>query len=489
MVITDLLVPASTGPPGPSPRRPPCSWCRRSGSGTDTGVRQLLACIASATSAILVADGLNSTARWTRGLSRDSADGLGTATPVVWRAAGCWRVPAVIAAVVLAVALPTLVLPGFGLGSGAGGNGPLQLTDPTLDLRRNLNQPSDHEVINYRPTARAGSTSGWPRCRSSASAGWANVQIRLNEGSTLPGDPRADGRAGRRCGRPTITVHRLRLAVPAAAVRAPLASTADGDWRYDPNSLIVVNRSSRPGDLRNLTYSVESVDIAPDPAGLDQAGAGHPDRRRRHRRRSPTTCPHGIVELTEKVTADAEHARRRRRPRSRPTCAATSSPTAPSRCPAAATRRWRTSCCGDKKGYCEQFAAAMAMMARVAGIPSRVSVGFLPGSARRRHLAGLHPRHARLARALLRRLRLGALRAHPGQRHRRGPGVDGPASTRPSPRRRPPVPPPSRQPTTSHPECRAHDGTLEPTRRRRQRGGLPLGPDAAGQSSVGCWCC
>jgi transglutaminase-like putative cysteine protease len=33
----------------------------------------------------------------------------------------------------------------------------------------------------------------------------------------------------------------------------------------------------------------------------------------------------------------------------------------------------------DRKGYCEQFASAMAMLARVVGIPSRVSVGFLPG--------------------------------------------------------------------------------------------------------------
>jgi transglutaminase-like putative cysteine protease len=33
----------------------------------------------------------------------------------------------------------------------------------------------------------------------------------------------------------------------------------------------------------------------------------------------------------------------------------------------------------DRRGYCEQFASAMAMMARVVGIPSRVSVGFLPG--------------------------------------------------------------------------------------------------------------
>jgi len=34
----------------------------------------------------------------------------------------------------------------------------------------------------------------------------------------------------------------------------------------------------------------------------------------------------------------------------------------------------------DKRGYCEQFAATMALMARMEGIPSRVDVGFTPGS-------------------------------------------------------------------------------------------------------------
>ena len=36
----------------------------------------------------------------------------------------------------------------------------------------------------------------------------------------------------------------------------------------------------------------------------------------------------------------------------------------------------------DKVGYCEQFAAAMAIMARVVGIPSRVAVGFLSPRSR-----------------------------------------------------------------------------------------------------------
>src|SRR5262249_333013 len=33
-----------------------------------------------------------------------------------------------------------------------------------------------------------------------------------------------------------------------------------------------------------------------------------------------------------------------------------------------------------KEGYCEQFAGAMAVMARIAHIPSRVAIGFAPGN-------------------------------------------------------------------------------------------------------------
>lgn len=33
----------------------------------------------------------------------------------------------------------------------------------------------------------------------------------------------------------------------------------------------------------------------------------------------------------------------------------------------------------DKRGYCEQFSATMAIMARSLGIPARVAVGYLPG--------------------------------------------------------------------------------------------------------------
>ncbi len=69
---------------------------------------------------------------------------------------------------------------------------------------------------------------------------------------------------------------------------------------------------------------------------------------------------------------------------------------------------------GGRVGYCEQFASAMAIMARTLGIPARVAVGFLrpdPVGDDDGLLGVQLARPARLARALLRRRRMGAVRA------------------------------------------------------------------------------
>ena len=41
--------------------------------------------------------------------------------------------------------------------------------------------------------------------------------------------------------------------------------------------------------------------------------------------------------------------------------------------------RWRTSCFERKKGHCEYFASALAVMLRTQDIPSRVITGFQSG--------------------------------------------------------------------------------------------------------------
>ena len=123
---------------------------------------------------------------------------------------------------------------------------------------------------------------------------------------------------------------------------APRSYDAPGDWRYDPNSLVVVNADNRAQDLRRLTYTVESVDIAPDGGELDDAVAGTPADAA-VTAEIPSDLPDNLVQLAN-GSRPTPTPLLRRPPPSRPTCAATSSPTAPNRCPAAATRRWRTSC-------------------------------------------------------------------------------------------------------------------------------------------------
>ncbi len=345
------------------------------GLGADTGVLSFLY-IAAGYLAILVSEGLNSTARWPRGLARDSADGFGTATPVVWRAAAYLAAPALIGTVVLGIVLPTLTLPGLGIGNGPGGNGPLQLTDPTLDLRRNLNQPNDRVVIEYDTTAPAGTYLRLATLPQLTSAGWGSVQIRLTTGDQLPAVPglREEPQERQRTNIRVLDFGSQYLPLPYA----PRSFEADGDWRFDANSLIVVNADERrAGDLRQLSYQVESVDIAPQSDDLARANAGTPVDDN-ITGAIPRDLPASIIDLTRDITAEATTDAAK--------AAAIQAYLRGGRytyslepLPGSGYQALENFLVRDRRGYCEQFAAAMAVMARVAGIPSRVSVGFLPG--------------------------------------------------------------------------------------------------------------
>ena len=344
------------------------------GLGNDTGIPSFL-CVAAGYLLILVAAGLNSSARWTRGLSRDSADGQRTAAPVIWRAAGWLVGPAVLAAVVFGVALPTLALGGLGIGNGPGGHGPLQLTDPTLDLKRNLNEPEDRVVIRYQTNQAGGVYLRLASLPQFSSAGWTSSQIQLDDGNTLPTIPGLGSVPSQRRST-TITVGDFGsqyLPLPYA----PINFQAQGDWSYDPESLIVVNKNERPNDLRGLRYSVQSVDITPDPAGLERAGVGTPANSD-ITGRIPDNLPADLIQKSRDVTKDAKSPAAR--------AAAIQAylrsgefTYSKEQLPGSGYQALENFLFKDKTGYCEQFAASMAMMARAVGIPSRVSVGFLPG--------------------------------------------------------------------------------------------------------------
>ena len=373
MIITDLLASGLSRPAWAIAPPATLFLVPAIGTGTDTGWLSFLL-VAVGYLGILVADGLNATGRWTRGLSRDTAESVG-ATPVVWRAAALIGIPAVVGTLVLSAIAPTFNLSGFGFGNGPGGNGPLQLTDPSLDLRRNLNQPQDKEVIDYRTTTPGGTYLRLASLPQFNSSGWSNVQIRLNNGASLPEVP---GLAAAADNARTTTIDVLDFQSQYLPMPyAPRSYSAEGDWRYDANSLTVVNGNNEAAALRNLSYSVSSVDVAPSAKDLAGTVAGTPIDAS-ITKDVPDDLPQDLIELTNDVVAGKDSAAER--------AAAIQSYLRGSRftystqpLPGTGYRALENFLLRDRRGYCEQFAAAMAMMARVAGIPSRVSVGFLPG--------------------------------------------------------------------------------------------------------------
>ena len=358
------------------------------GLGYDSGVLSF-ACLALGYLGVLVADGLNRASAWNRGLSADSSHGAafrtsatgtragGGAGPVVWRAAGLLAAPAVVLSLVFAVLLPTISLPGLGLGSGFGGNGPLQLTDPSLDLKRNLNQPADRVVFRYTTDQPGGVYLRMAALPQFSSAGFGNTQIRLNAGTTLSEPPGFNGQA------PALRTTRITSDdFSSQYLPAPYAArsfTAAGDWSFNSESLTIVNSENRADVLTNLSYEVRSWDIAPTAGELSSSGAGSPSDDD-VTGQVPPDLPQSLIDLSRQVTrgADTPYAR---------AAAIQAFLRSPDNFtydvqqrPGSGYTALVNFLLKDKRGYCEQFATSMAMMARVNGIPARVAVGFLPGS-------------------------------------------------------------------------------------------------------------
>ncbi len=392
-VLTDLLVSGLDRPAwGIAP--PAAAFVVPAiGLGIDTGIMPF-ACLALGYLGILVADGLNRTGRWTRGLSRDSADGFGTATPMVWRAAGLIGVPALVATAVLGIALPTLAIPGFGIGNGPGGGGPLQLTDPTLDLRRNLNQGADTVVLRYTTDKPGGLYLRMASLPQFDASGWRNVQMRLESGTKLPQIP---GRSSDGSDRRTTEISVLGFGSEYLPLPyAPRDVTVTGDWAYDPNSLVMLSsaRGDRVDAIRDLSYSVESVDVDPSAEALSRAVAGTPADTS-VTAEQPADLPDDLKKLTREVTkgadTDAAKAWAIQEFLRGPDFTYSTEPL-----PGSGYRALENFLLRDRRGYCEQFAASMAMMAREVGIPSRVAIGFLPGDRVRDNTweVSIHDMHA-----------------------------------------------------------------------------------------------
>ncbi|WP_433138183.1 DUF3488 and transglutaminase-like domain-containing protein [Actinomadura nitritigenes] len=295
-----------------------------------------------------------------------------------------------VGSVAIAVLLP-MAIPGvhprgvFGMGGGGRGQGGTQTVttpDPLVSLKRELTRLDDSVVLTYRTDDPDGPDylrlyaldrfdgDRWTYSRLSSSAA-----DRLS-GRTLPPPP----------GLSIAPVHEVTTQVKVSAeVRdmtflpvpyAPTRVSIKGDWRVHRQSLMIYSLSDAAG---GRAYTVKSLRADPDAADLS-AAVGYPADVVSHYTAVPKNIPQQVRTLAQNVTAGAATARAQ----------------------AVKLQRWFTLTGGftydlstpapqhgndlvdfllrSKRGYCEQFAASMALMARILGIPSRVAMGYTSGT-------------------------------------------------------------------------------------------------------------
>lgn len=310
--------------------------------------------------------------RWPRGLikrtgSRLSVRGFGTIALAV-------GVPAITLAILAGMLVPNT---GRELWPDSGDGGSVQLTDPSIQLNENLKRPEDRPVLQYTTTAPDGvllRTSALTRVDAD---GWHQVNMALQRGfpTRVPGLPSVDW-----TNRTDVSVMEFQSNYLPAPY-APVDWQIEGTWNFDPLTLTVLNvdQPSQAADLAGVSYSVMSVDAEPTVERLVNSAAGTPPEGTLASE-VPADMPQIIAELASEITTQAPTAGLKAialQDWLRDPSRFTYDLNAPSGTGYGPLVNFLTT---DNRGYCVHFSAAMALMARTVGIPSRVAIGFTPGT-------------------------------------------------------------------------------------------------------------
>jgi transglutaminase-like putative cysteine protease len=256
---------------------------------------------------------------------------------------------------------------------GLGSTGGVQLVDPSLDLIRNINATSDRPVLSYRSDDGAGTY-----LRLAALSGFTENGFGLVPTELFPAPmPGAKPVGEQRWVKVSVTVDNFAsqwLPVPWV----PTSYSAPGDWRYDRTTLAVaaVGDTQDEGS-RRLRYTAtgwQPITLEQELAG---AAVGNPGDRGLTLELPDGISPE-VTRLVNELTsglgsAGAKALALRDYLRSGEFEYSTQI------VPGTTIGTLNDFLVGSRVGYCEQFAGGLATMARIAGIPSRVVVGFLPG--------------------------------------------------------------------------------------------------------------
>ncbi|MFL6061102.1 MAG: transglutaminaseTgpA domain-containing protein [Marmoricola sp.] len=284
-----------------------------------------------------------------------------------------------------ALLLPALVPLGHGVldryrdhGSGKGPGGTVTLTNPILDIGRNL------VANNHLPLLEADTDAAAPTYLRLTVLDKFTGDTWEPSGRKLDSRDRAQGTLPLPTGVSSdvtgqSSTWKLRTTPNFATSWLPTPyitrqiSTDAGDWRYSPGTMDIT--SAQDDTPTGVSYDIDAVTPSFDPEHLSQSLPAGPEVL------GPMTQVPGLApqlrQIAEQVTAsghsDYERAVLLQDWFRRDGGFTYSLRRAPGNGMAELVRFITV----DKVGYCEQFAAAMAVMARSLGIPARVVVGFL----------------------------------------------------------------------------------------------------------------
>lgn len=326
---------------------------------------------------LLACQGRDRLLRWTRAVA-----GLGVASGArspgyLQQASGRIGLTVLSASIVVPAVIPTVsggLFDERGIGDDSS---PITTLDPLVEMRRNLVRPADVDLMSVRSDT---TKPGEQYLRT----------VTLDEFS---GD---QWRAGPR------EVRKFETALPSAPglspaiLSTPVSSTLDalpnftsdylplpypttrlgleGKWRLDPLTSNILSIDGQE-QITGTRYTATSLDL--DPTRKDVSNAEPTDPYLQQYLRLPELPPR-VVDTAQRVTAGAQNALQIgsklqkwfRDP---------ANFTYDLKTPQGSGKSAILNFLDAKRGYCEQFASTMAVMARKLGVPARVNVGFTDG--------------------------------------------------------------------------------------------------------------
>lgn len=328
--------------------------------------------------------------RWGRPLGLDQETGdpisFGAGANVVRGTAGLVGGAATALAVLLPVLIPATGLHVFDFGPGSGGGDDIRVDNPTADLVRDLKQGEDRPLVRVTTNDPDPSYLRILTLTRFSDTEWSPGN------RDVPADHEADGLMPPPEG---VAAEVSRKEYPYAVTALPEFDSrwlptqppvsrivADGNWRYDDKTMDFI---AGDDDLStaSLEYSMTAVrlelsadrlaDSAPPTGKVDDLFTDLPDD-------LPPIVHDLAVQVTQDATTPYEEAVALQS-WFRDDGGFTYSLDRAQGNGSDALVEFLSDGPGGRTGYCEQFASAMAVMARELGIPARVAIGFLKPDA------------------------------------------------------------------------------------------------------------